>query len=68
MRAAGGISVAKKSNILTGLILLLETKSEKEAGKSPKRIGINSKDYGMDKGKDLIDHWRRRVRDLTGDE
>lgn len=42
--------------------------SEKEADEALKKIGINPKDYEMDKGKDLIDHWRRCVRDLTGDE
>jgi hypothetical protein len=60
--------MAKKPNVLKGLLLLLESMSEKEADETLKKIGINPKDYGMDTGKDLIDHWRRCVGALTGDE
>lgn len=60
--------MAKKPNVLKGLILLLESMSEKEAEEALKKIGIDPKDYGMDNGKDLIDYWRRCVGDLAGEE
>jgi len=59
--------MAKKPNVLQGLLLLLESMSDKEADETLKKIGVDPKDYGMNKGKDLIDHWHRCVRDLTGD-
>jgi hypothetical protein len=44
MRAAGGISMAKKPNVLKGLILLLESMSEKEADEALKKIGIRAQE------------------------
>lgn len=46
---------------------ILASLSRDDADEILKKIGVDPRSYGMGSGKELIDHWKRCVEDLTGE-
>jgi hypothetical protein len=59
--------MAQDKDELYGLFTFLENvgASDKDAEEALKKARIDPKDYGMKKAKELVDYWRKSVKDLT---